>query len=226
MKLPSGWDKMERDGAVVDLHDAIRSQRAGEHRQGVRRALGVALGLEAVNDVIDGHRRAVVELDSRPDLEGPYRCVGARAPACRQPRVVIVVLVSKDEPLADLTEHLQAALVGDRDRVDRRGRHADAGLDRRPGLALCCRARSAAGRAGTAAGRQDAAEQRHRQSDHGAPPQELPPGQPPRHELVNHMLRDRSMPGPQDIEPTVVNFHHTSHIAEAAFQIAETSFRW
>jgi hypothetical protein len=50
--------------------------------------------------------------------------------------MVVVVLVVEDKPLTDLADHLQPALVGDRDRVDRRRGRANAGLDRRPGLTL------------------------------------------------------------------------------------------
>src|SRR5215831_20196589 len=124
------------------------------------------------------------------------------------------VLVAEDEPLADLAYHFQPALIGDRDRVDRRSRHADAGLDRRPGFTLAGRARADRGGTRAPAGGQDATQQRHRQSGHRAPPQELPPGQPPRHELVDDVLLDRATPRPQGIQPSVVNLHWTSWAAD------------
>ena len=129
--------EVEGDGGVVNLHHAGRVECAAEDRQGVGRALRVGLGLEAVDDVVHGHGRTVVELHALADLEGPHRGVGVGAPACRQPGVIVEALVGENEELAHVADEFQAALVGDRDRVNGGSRDEDACLDGRACLARC-----------------------------------------------------------------------------------------
>ena len=108
---------------------------AAERAERVGRALGVGLQLVGVDDVVGRERRAVVELDAAAELERPHRRVGVGAPALGQHRHELQARVGDAQVLTRLAEHVEAALVGDGDRVDRRGRRDDAGLDDAAGLA-------------------------------------------------------------------------------------------
>src|SRR5262249_15574378 len=151
--------EVEGDGSVVDLLHATGVENAAEHRERVGLALRVALGLEAVDDVVHGHRRAVVVLHALADLERPHRGIGVWLPGGRQPRVVTAVLVAEDQELADVAEQFEATLVGDRDRVNRGGRDEDTSPDGAAGLAGW---RLASARAAAPARGENAAKQRHR----------------------------------------------------------------
>ena len=123
--------EVKSDRLVVHLDDAGGRQGSREHREGVTAVLLFGLRLEAVDDVIDGHRRAVVELHALADLERPHRPVRIRAPTCRQPRLVLELIICEDEVFSDVSKELQSALVIDRERVDGAGRREDPGANRR-----------------------------------------------------------------------------------------------
>src|SRR5262249_10230951 len=124
-----------------------------------RGTLWVRLGLEAVDHVVDCHRLAVTELHPLADLKGPYGGVGVGRPALGEPGMVLQLVVGEDQELTNLIDTLNAALVGDSDRVDGRGRRDHANIDGGPALAGGRRG-GRGGRGGPPAGGKDGAEQR------------------------------------------------------------------
>src|SRR5262249_25590269 len=87
------------------------------------------------------------------------------------------------------------------------GLDVGAGLARRRGRGTGCR-----GRTRTPAGREDAPEHRHRQADHRAAANEIPPGQPPSDEFVDDVLLNGPPSPPKIVKPPVVDVHETAGV--------------
>ena len=203
--------EVEGDRLLVHLLHPVRGERAAEDRQRVARVLRVSLFLDAVDHVVDRHRRAVVELHPLPDLERPHRRIRVGAPARRQPRMIGVRVVGEDQELADVADQFQATLVGDGDRVDRGGGHEDPRLDVRAGLARRGRAGAGRRRARAPACGQDATDHPHRQAHGAALADEVAARQPPGGELVDDVLLDRPAPPTKIIKPLVVDVTADAH---------------
>ena len=202
--------EMKLDRRGIDLLDACGRQHAGERRQGVGRDLRVRQLLEGVDDVVGGHRLAVVELHPGPQLERPHAAVGVGLPAQREHRLQRELQVAvEDQELAGLVEHQQTTRVGDRERVDR-GCRRDARDPKR--AALLARRRRGAGargrrRRGAPARGENRAEQRHRHADHAAPAQEVAPVHVTRDKLVDVVVLQLRPLAAQSIQLAVATPH-------------------
>src|SRR5262249_61699159 len=68
------------------------------------------------------------------------------------------------------------------------------------------------GRTQTPAGGEDAPEPGHRQADHRAAANEIPPGQPPSDEFVDDVLLNGPPSPPKIVKPPVVDVHETAGV--------------
>ena len=122
----------------------------GQHPADIRAELRVADAVEAVDHVIDGHGRAVVELDTLADLERVGQTVRADGPRRREVGAQLGVVLAEDEQwLGDAGGRQARHEVVVEGRVDRRRLTLDGGHDRasrrrglgkrRPGTCECDR---------------------------------------------------------------------------------------
>ena len=105
---PRKMRKVSGVGAVHALHELHQ-----------RRAHGVALApaLQAGDDVLAGHRLAVMELQALAQLEGPQPLVGALGPALHHLRLDLAVFVGAKEGVVDHVAVVAAHVGGGPDRV-------------------------------------------------------------------------------------------------------------
>ena len=209
--------RLEREldrGGVGGLR-AVLGQEAGEGRQRLGRAVGVGEAVDRGGDVLGRHLLAVVELDALADLERPHRGVLVGLPALGQARHRVELGVRPDEVLAALREHREAAVVGDRDRVDRAGRRVDRRGDVAAllhALRLLVRARrvgavAAALVAGSARARQEA-DRAGAHAEHRAAADELAPVDPALAVGVDEMVLHLAAAVPDRIDPPLDLIHH------------------
>ena len=178
-----GGLEVELDRRIVDLRRAAWR----EHPAVRRERLGVRAGqaLERRHDVVCRHRRAVVELHTLAQLDGPrLRAVGGR-PAGRQAGKDLRRLVDVDELLAgDVRDRERAEGLQQR-RLERSVRRDAADPDRPAGRAALHASRRGERRLGP---ERDERGERRAHSQHASAHQELPAAHPAVVELVDQMV--------------------------------------